>query len=199
MPPLVLSPILETLNQWDMAIFYLINQGTRNRLFDVAMPFVTDIDNWRIPLAVVWIGLILFGGKKGRLVAVLMVVCLALSDQLSSSILKPYFARTRPCKILENVHLLVNCSNAFSFPSSHATNIFAQAALFSYFYRKLTIPVLVFAVLIGYSRVYVGVHFPFDALFGAVVGIACTVVILVGKTIVTEAFHRIRLRNSKIA
>ena len=199
MHPVILSPLLETLTRWDIALFYLINHSTQNRLFDIVMPFLTDIDNWRIPLGVVWIGLLIFGGKKGRIVALLAVVCLALTDQLSSSVLKPLFARTRPCKVLENVHLLVNCSGAFSFPSSHATNIFAQAWLFAYSYRKMTPLVFFLAALVGYSRVYVGVHFPFDVLFGAILGATCTIVVLVCKGVITEIVQHVRIRNSKRA
>ena len=199
MHPLLLSPILETMTKWDIAFFYLINTGMQNRLFDIIMPFLTNIDNWRVPMAGVWLGLIIFGGKKGRIVALLVVVCLACTDQLSSSILKPLFARTRPCKILENVHLLVNCSSAFSFPSSPATNVFAQAALFSYSYRKLTPLVFIFAVLVGFSRVYVGVHFPFDVLFGAILGVSSTIIVLVCKGVIIEIVRRVRIRNSKTA
>ena len=95
MLPIILSPLLDTLIRWDIAIFYLINNGTHNSLFNAVMPFLTDIDNWRIPLVVIWVGLLIFGGKKGRIVALLAGVCLTLTDQLSSSILKPLFARTR--------------------------------------------------------------------------------------------------------
>jgi len=197
MHPLILSPILETLTRWDIVLFHLVNSGTQNGLFNVIMPFVTNINNWRIPMGVVWIGLILFGGKKGRIVALMVVVTLTVTDQLSSSILKPLFARTRPCKALEHVHLLVNCSSAFSFPSSHATNIFAQAALFSHFYRKLTPVLFCFAALIGYSRIYVGVHFPFDVLFGTVLGVTCTIVVLVSKNVVVEVIGKIRLGNPR--
>lgn len=195
MLPITLSLFLEILTRWDVALFYLVNNGTHNRLFDVVMPFLTEIDNWRIPLAVIWVGLLIFGGKKGRIVALLAGVCLALSDQLSSSVLKPYFARTRPCNVLENVHLLVHCTKAFSFPSSHATNIFAQATLFAYTYRKLTPVLIPLAFLVGYSRVYVGVHFPFDVLFGAVLGVTCTAVVLLLKSQAVRLIRHIKMKS----
>ena len=199
MLPIILSPILETFVRWDIALFYLINNGTHNRLFDVVMPFLTDIDNWRIPLAVVWVGLLIFGGKKGRIVAILAGVCLALSDQLSSSVLKPAFARTRPCKLLdrETFNLLVNCTRAFSFPSSHAANIFAQATLFAWAYRKLTPVLILLALLVGYSRIYVGVHYPFDVLFGAVVGVACAAFVLLAKRLVSTGVQKVSTRDSR--
>ena len=195
MQPTILSPVFDVLKELDSAIFYLVNNGTHNRLFDSVMPFLTDIHNWRIPLAVIWVGLLIFGGKRGRIVAILAGVCLALTDQLSSSYLKPYFARIRPCNALENVRLLVPCTKAYSFPSSHATNIFAQATLFSCSYRKLTPAFVLLAVLVGFSRVYVGVHFPFDVLFGAIVGIACALVVLLLKGFIVRAIRQVRIKD----
>ncbi|MFQ6091691.1 MAG: phosphatase PAP2 family protein [bacterium] len=192
------SPIVDFLIQCDKTLFYILNNGTHNRLFDVVMPFLTDIDNWRIPLAVVWVGLLVFGGKKGRIVALLAGVCLALTDQLSSSLLKPYFARTRPCNALDHVRLLVSCTKAYSFPSSHATNIFAQATLFSFKYRKLTPILVLLALLVGFSRVYVGVHFPFDIIFGAVLGTVCAAVVLASEGLVARAVDKVRLRRQSI-
>jgi undecaprenyl-diphosphatase len=77
----------------------------------------------------------------------------------------------RPCQIISNTHLLVNCSRSFSFPSSHATNIFAFASTSSYFYPRWKFLFLAIALLISYSRVYVGFHYPFDCVFGAILGI----------------------------
>ena len=198
MLPIILSPVVDTLARWDVAFFYVVNNGTHNKLFDIVMPFLTNIDNWRVPLAVMWVGLLIFGGKKGRIAAVLAGLCLALTDQLSSSLLKPYFARTRPCNLLENVRLLVNCTRAYSFPSSHATNIFAQAALFSFTYRRFT-PLFAFlALLVGYSRVYVGVHFPFDVLFGAVVGILCAAGVLALGNVAKMGVARVNLSRLSV-
>lgn len=61
---------------------------------------------------------------------------------------------------------------SLSFPSAHSMNIFAQAMLFSMFYPKLRIYLFLFAGLVAISRVYVGVHYPLDILFGAIIGIA---------------------------
>jgi undecaprenyl-diphosphatase len=55
-------------------------------------------------------------------------------------------------------------------PSSHAANAFGQAVLFSVTYRRWAWPLLVFAALVALSRVFVGVHYPFDILVGSIIG-----------------------------
>jgi undecaprenyl-diphosphatase len=65
-----------------------------------------------------------------------------------------------------------------SFPSSHAVNNFAAATLFSYYYRRWTWAFVTYASLVAVSRPYVGVHYPSDALGGAVIGILVCIVLL---------------------
>ncbi|MDZ7270419.1 MAG: phosphatase PAP2 family protein [candidate division KSB1 bacterium] len=157
----------------DAALFSLINQTLANPQFDVLMPFLTDIDNWRLIIALALLALCLFGGRKGRLATLLLVVTVTMTDQTSSHLLKPLVERTRPCHVLPNVRLLVGCSGAFSFPSSHAANLFGAAWLLWRFYRPLWPLFFLLASFVSYSRVYVGVHYPSDVLAGAVLGILC--------------------------
>lgn len=77
--------------------------------------------------------------------------------------------------------------DSFPFPSHSAANVFALAAVIAIFYRKLTVPVFVAAALVGYSRVYVGVHYPLDVFGGAVLGIAWGIA---GAKIIKQALVR---------
>lgn len=165
-----MSGIIEFFSEIDRQIFYFINVGLANSFFDLLMPFITNKRNWFIPIGVTWILLIWKGGKQGRTLAFLIIPVLILADQTTSTFLKHIFERMRPCKILENIRLLVRCGSGYSFPSSHATNISAAFTLFIYFYRKYTAIWVVIILLIGFSRIYVGVHYPFDVLGGFVVG-----------------------------
>ena len=155
----------------DTKLLFFINQSLANPVFDIIMPFVTNLNNWKIPILLVWILLMIKGGKKGRVVGILLILALIVSDQLSSALLKPLIGRYRPCHLFDNLRLLVNCGGKYAFPSSHASNIAAFAVLFSYFYRKWTVVFVIVATIVGFSRIYVGVHFPIDVLAGYTVGI----------------------------
>jgi undecaprenyl-diphosphatase len=174
----MLEALLENLIDLDTALFYFFNVKLQNGFFDLLMPVLTNLGYWRIPLGLMVILLLVFGKRKGRVTVLLLVVGIALSDQLCNSFLKPLIQRIRPCNVLENIHLLVNCTRAYSFPSSHAMNIFTGCLLLSYSYRKIRLLLFIIAILVSYSRVYVGVHYPFDVLAGVVLGIFCAFIII---------------------
>lgn len=171
----------------DKDLFLFCNQTIANPVFDLIMPFLTDLNqNWfgRIVFILLWLLLVLKGGKKGRIVGVLLILLIVISDQLSSSFLKNLIARPRPCHDIdgipdvENIHLLVPCGSGYSFPSSHAVNNFAAGVFFSYHYRKWTWAFMSFAFVIAFSRLSVGVHYPSDMLGGAIIGSLCAVFLI---------------------
>ena len=184
-------PLLEKAVQVDSNLFFILNYRVQNCVFDFLMPILTNLDYWRIPLILLVIFLLVFGEKRGRIAVLLLVLGITLSDQVCNNVLKPLVGRVRPCNALENVHLLVNCTKAFSFPSSHATNIFTGMILFSFVYRKLSVPLLIIAALVAYSRVYVGVHYPFDILAGTILGILCALTIIVLYKLLSRKFPRV--------
>ena len=162
----------------DLHLFQVINGDLSNAVFDSLMPFITDPGPFVIPLTLIGVGLLVWGGWKGRLLVVMALLLLIVSNAVSEQ-LKQLFQRPRPCLALETVRLLVGCSKTnFSFPSSHASNITAQALLFAFFYRPIAAPLFVVAAAVGYSRVYVGVHYPLDVVGGILVGLACGAVFI---------------------
>jgi undecaprenyl-diphosphatase len=118
------------------------------------------------------------GGTVERSAVLVLIVTIAFSDQLNSFWIKQIFGRIRPCHVLEDVHLLVSCGSGYSFPSSHAVNNASAAVVLSFFYRKWIWAFSVFAGLVGFSRIYVGVHYPSDVLAGFILGAACGAVVL---------------------
>lgn len=156
--------------EWlDIKLFYLLNNGTKNHLFDILMPWLTEPKNWLPIIVPTVIGLLIWGGRKGRIAVLVIVVAVGLSDFISGKILKDLIGRLRPCNVLDGVNLLVYCGK-YSFPSSHASNIIALAVAGSYYFRRAAVPLFILAAVIGYSRIYVGVHYPLDILGGYLLG-----------------------------
>ena len=164
--------MLEYLASADRALFERINGAWQNGLFDRLMPFLSSDGNFKVLFVIVFVLLLVFGKTRERWAALLVILLLALSDQLSSHFLKAAFHRVRPCHVLEHVHLLAGCSGSWSMPSSHAANSAAAAVHFMFFYRRWRVPLAVTAFAVGYSRCYVGVHYPADVLVGFLVGAA---------------------------
>lgn len=163
--------MIEFLYSIDVAVFRFINSTLANPVTDKFMPFITDVKNWYLLYVFLWF-LILFKGGRYRVgLAIGMILLVTISDQLSSFVLKSLFERPRPCKVLENVHLLVTCTDSYSFPSSHAVNNFSAFMFFSYFYRHLKWILFGVATVMALSRIFVGVHYPSDVLGGALIGI----------------------------
>jgi undecaprenyl-diphosphatase len=107
-----------------------------------------------------------------RGLALVLATALAVSfSDLLGATLKELIERDRPCHILANVKDIANCSNSFSFPSNHAINTFTFATIVTLTYRKFGFLLYTLALLIGYSRVYLGVHYPTDVLAGIICGI----------------------------
>ncbi len=159
----------------DIALFRLLNTSVWHPIVDPVMVAITSQDRWYVALLGAWLAMIIWGGRRGRLAAVMVVLAVALSDQLSSGFLKPLVGRVRPCNALplDEIRLLVRQSKAFSFPSSHAANAFSMATVLLWRYPRHGVLIFVIALLIGYSRIYVGVHYPLDVLAGAALGFLC--------------------------
>jgi undecaprenyl-diphosphatase len=162
--------MIDFLYSIDLSIFRFLNQTISNPLFDKFFPFITNPKNWILAYIILWLIAIFKGGRLGKISAIGIIILIAVSDQISSHMLKPFFERVRPCNALENVHLLVNCTKSYSMPSSHAVNNFAVALFFSRLFPKLKIALIITATLVALSRPIVGVHYFSDIFIGAVIG-----------------------------
>ncbi len=110
--------------------------------------------------------------RPGLYCVIAAAVAVALSDLTTVRLLKPLFARARPPFALETVRLLLPYqAPSPAFPSAHAANAFAFAFVVFTEYKRVGAALFAVALVVSYSRVYVGVHFPLDAVGGAVWGI----------------------------
>ncbi len=170
--------MLEYLMQLDRALFLFLN-GFHAPWLDQIMFWISDKYVW-IPLYLflVWL-CIRFYGWRTLLLFFFFLVLITMSDQ-TTNLLKEYFQRLRPSRD-ESFEGLVHVVNEYrggkySFVSAHSANSFAIAVFMIRLLRdkvNYIIPlVLTFAILNGYSRIYLGVHYPGDVLFGALLGTA---------------------------
>lgn len=167
--------MVEFLYGIDAGVFLFVNRTIQNAVFDLLMPFLTDLNQNKPALVVVallWVLLLVKGGRRGRIAALLLIPAIVVSDQLSSSVIKPLVDRVRPCHELLDVRLLVGCGAGRSFPSSHAVNHFAGAWVLAHYLPKLRWIFFSIAGAVAFSRVYVGVHYPSDVVGGALIGAA---------------------------
>ena len=152
----------------DKLLFFVVNRDMQNSIFDVLMPFIT-----RKPYLVFlpFFVLLLFKEKKNAGIALMLGVASLLLADGSANMLKHYFGRIRPCNALEGVRMLVGCGKSFSMPSNHSVNAFSFMTPFLFMVRsRLKYIFFAIAVLVAFSRVYVGVHYPSDILAGALYG-----------------------------
>lgn len=110
------------------------------------------------------------GGLKGRLFVLLMVIIIAFGDAFVINTLKHALARQRPFHTIAEIKLLAGKGTSSSLPSSHTSSWAAAAFLTYIYYRRTWIFTVPMALLMGFSRVYVGAHFPTDVLAGLILG-----------------------------
>jgi undecaprenyl-diphosphatase len=168
--------MMEYLLELDKEIFLALN-GFHTPWLDPVMLLITETLVW-LPLYLFLIYLIFKIYKQdGWMVLMGIVITIVLADQITSSFMKPYFARLRPSRepSLESFIHLVNGykGGKFGFASSHAANTFGAATffflLFGKRFRWIWI-LFVWASVVTYSRIYLGVHYPGDIMVGAIVG-----------------------------
>lgn len=168
--------LIDTLKIWDTDLFLFLN-GLHSTFFDGFMFAVSAKFTW-IPLYVALLYVIIKSKKRESIWLILaLVLCVVVADQIASGIIKNAVQRLRPSHDgnLEGlVHLVRgHKSGKYGFVSSHASNTFGLAVLTSLFFKDKTYTtvILLWAILVSYSRIYLGVHYPLDILGGATVGV----------------------------
>ena len=163
--------MIEKIKILDHATLSFIHKYLSNPILDRFMPFITNEDNWIIPILFLIIFLCTGAQKKGRITLLLLILSLSLTDIICAQYIKPFIERVRPSHLsLEGINLLVKKGGKWSMPSNHSANMFAFSVILSYFYNRYRHLLFSLAYVIAFSRVYVGVHFPGDVIIGGVIG-----------------------------
>ena len=160
------------IEQMDFAILDFIQQNMRSSFLDSIMVFVTTIGNYGF----VWIAIaiIFMCIKKYRKDGFALTLSLCLCLILCNIVLKESVGRLRPFQIYTDFSLIIPPPSGYSFPSGHTCSSFAAAiTLLMTSTKKISIPALVLAALISFSRLYLYVHFATDVIAGALLGLIC--------------------------
>jgi membrane-associated phospholipid phosphatase len=117
------------------------------------------------------------GASKAWAFIILSILTVAITDSVTAQVFKPLFGRLRPChdpEMQSYLRALVDCGGLYSMPSNHAANHFGLAAFWFFSIKRMTGKkwrwLWLWAAVICYAQVYVGKHYPFDVLAGAVFG-----------------------------
>lgn len=184
---------MQTLKQLDTQLFLYLNSFHTNWL-DPIMEQITRRDTWFPAYLILIVWLIYRNRREAVFQIITILLAVLISDQICSSMLKPIVARLRPChepSLQALIHMVTECGGQFGFCSSHAANSFALATSLLLFFgkNKFTILVFIWAVIVSYSRIYVGVHYPLDIIFGALIGASFAYLSFIGISFVKKRIN----------
>lgn len=161
--------LLLSIHKYDVFMFtWLINAKMHHALATIGRYLSKTGDGQLYALLI--IVLYLLEGIEGTFLRAILLSFLL--ERPIYFVLKNGFKRNRPEQALKNYRSVIRPSDQFSFPSGHTSAAFMMATLIGYFFPALIVPAFFWAVLIGFSRVVLGVHFPTDTLMGGILGMS---------------------------
>ncbi len=184
-----MQAVFDLFLNFDLSVFQWI-QSIQNEFFDALMVGITTLGNGGAVF--IALGLALLFTKKYRKAGLAVIVALLVMLLCNDLFLKEFFARPRPFNLLETdpekyafwgknyiYPELISKPTSFSFPSGHTASAFAAAVALLWHNRKLGIPITIFSALMGFSRIYVEVHYCTDVIAGVVSGTICAFIAVV--------------------
>ena len=174
---------LSALLKFDTALLIDVNHA-RSPFLDVVMPVISDF-SMLVPVLVPFLAWRLYkGDSRERILWICAVAAVAMSDLLCSRVIKEIVGRPRPYEVLDGIYLFkssrwlitdpsfrAGISGTLAWPSCHAMNMWTAASYLTTWWGRRAIMVIIFAFLVCWSRLYLGVHYPLDVAGGILIGI----------------------------
>jgi undecaprenyl-diphosphatase len=166
--------VLEIIKKWDKDLFLYLN-GMHNPFWDYVMTLFTLTPTWLLFYLVILVILTKRYGRKSVLVYISIILLILLADQISG-LLKHATMRLRPSndpEVSALAHVFFRKGGLYGFVSAHSANAFSFATFSALLFRNLRYAIFIFvwALMIAYTRIYLGVHYPGDILGGILLGI----------------------------
>ena len=187
--------LLEFINNLDFSVLYWVQEHLRCGFLDGLCSILSVAFEGGVGWFVICAVLLCF--RKTRVVGVVMGISILLAFFVGELCMKNIFCRVRPCNQDLSVALAIKRPTAYSFPSGHTGSSFAAAMAIFLWNKKWGMPALIFASVMGLSRLYLFVHFPTDVLAGAVLGILCalTVWLVFKKYKIDDKINRLGIKT----
>jgi undecaprenyl-diphosphatase len=163
-----MKALAHKLYDWDAVLCFRISRWNGKRFFDACFYWISKSAD-----VYLYVGLAIVVVAADQIVGTAFVraACPAFAlEQVVYHVLKARVRRPRPCDAILDVRFLIRPPDRFSFPSGHTAAAFVMVTLLASFYPPIVVPAVLWASLVGFSRVYLGVHYPGDVLFGAAIG-----------------------------
>ncbi len=192
-----IDALLDFLYRTDVWLFMVINHA-RNHLLDTIMVRVSDFGIFAPFIAIFILYRLYKGSNRERVMWLVGIIAIITSDSLCARILKPLIGRMRPYLTMDHVFVYKSgkwlvtspeframAKKSLSWPSCHATNMWTAASYIWGWNRVYAIPVILLAIIVSYSRVYLGVHYPLDCVGGMLVGLMWgTLLVIIAKKMI---------------
>ena len=164
-----MKTFVNSVTRWDISFATAVFGLNGRKLLSIAMPWISHTGNGYYYPAVPAV-LLFFDSQKAWTFFLTGLLAFAIELPLYK-LLKNGIKRHRPCEALSGIQGRVSPSDRFSFPSGHTAAAFVMAGLLSYFFPMLSMPLFSWAIMVGFSRIFLGVHYPTDILAGIVIGL----------------------------
>jgi undecaprenyl-diphosphatase len=166
-----MKTLVDSVTYWDVVFLTRIIRLEGRKLFSVVIPWISHSGNgYYYPL----IPFLIYLVSPEKAPAFLCAGVIAYAVEIPLFIfMKNLIKRDRPCEAISTVHKRISPSDRFSFPSGHTAAAFVMAVIIAHFFPLLMLPALGWALMVGFSRIYLGVHYPTDILAGVIIGMIC--------------------------